>query len=391
MKNSFQQLLCASSVLVLLSACGGGGGDSSTPASRQGTLKVSLTDAPACGFDQVNVTVEKVRVHSSADATGGTGEAGWSEVTLNPARKINLLDLTNGALTVLGQTPLPAGSYQQVRLILADNKTSPRANSVIATGKPEEVELATPSATQSGYKIVGGFTVAEGALVDLVLDFDACRSVLVRGNGAYQLKPVVTATTLDVAGKIEGYAPAGARISAQQNGTILRATVADASGRFVISPLVESSVQGNYDVVIVAEAKATTIVNQVPVVRSSTTNLATSSAPFAPPAATMRTVSGAVTPAASADARITAKQGIDNKTYEIASTAHDASSGAYTLKLPAAAPLVAPYANSLPLVGTANAAAAGKYQVSAANATTTKPAVAVDVTTADVGGVNFAF
>ena len=77
----------------LLAACGGGGSSSTTGA---GTLRVALTDAPACGYDEVNVTVEKVRVHQSSSA--GDGDGGWSEVVLNPARKVNLLDLTNGVL-----------------------------------------------------------------------------------------------------------------------------------------------------------------------------------------------------------------------------------------------------------------------------------------------------
>src|SRR5512147_119535 len=102
----------------LLAACGGGGGYSGS-ATGQGTLRVALTDAPSCGFDEVNVTVQKVRVHQSSNA--GDGDTGWSEVVLNPARKINLLDLTNGVLAELGQTELPAGTYNQLRLQLAGN------------------------------------------------------------------------------------------------------------------------------------------------------------------------------------------------------------------------------------------------------------------------------
>ena len=47
-------LIAGLSGAVLLAACGGGGGDAKAAA---GTLKVSLTDAPACGFDNVFVTV----------------------------------------------------------------------------------------------------------------------------------------------------------------------------------------------------------------------------------------------------------------------------------------------------------------------------------------------
>ena len=115
MKTTFRQAgLLAGSVIaaVSLTACGGGGGGSgasSTPApvATAGTLSVSLTDAPSCGFDAVNVTVNKVRVNASASA--GDTDTGWTDITLNPAKKINLLNLTNGVLESLGQASLPAG------------------------------------------------------------------------------------------------------------------------------------------------------------------------------------------------------------------------------------------------------------------------------------------
>jgi len=91
-----------------------------------GTLRLALTDAPACGYDAVNVTIQKVRVNQDASASD-TG-AGWSEVVLSPARRIDLLSLTNGVLEDLGQTSLPAGKYTQMRLVLAPNDaTSPMA------------------------------------------------------------------------------------------------------------------------------------------------------------------------------------------------------------------------------------------------------------------------
>ena len=85
---------------------------------------MSLSDAPACGFNAVNVTVVKVRVHQSSPASNN--DAGWTDITLNPARKINLLNLTNGVLDNLGETPLAAGHYTQLRLVLDPNTGSCR-------------------------------------------------------------------------------------------------------------------------------------------------------------------------------------------------------------------------------------------------------------------------
>ena len=81
---------------------------------------LAITDAPSCGYDAVNVTIEKVRVHQSARR--GDSDAGWSEVVLSPAKRIDLLTLTNGVLEELGQTPLPAGTYTQLRLVLAQRR-----------------------------------------------------------------------------------------------------------------------------------------------------------------------------------------------------------------------------------------------------------------------------
>ena len=113
----------------LLVACGGGGSDS----SATGTLRLSLTDAPACGYDSVFVTVERVRVHKSGSAADSDG--GWSEVVLAPAQRVDLLTLTNGTLLPLGQTALPAGTYTQMRLVLSPNNNStPLANAIKPTG-----------------------------------------------------------------------------------------------------------------------------------------------------------------------------------------------------------------------------------------------------------------
>jgi len=51
-----------------LAACGGGG-DGSASVAGSGTLRLALTDAPACGYDAVNVTVQKIRVNQNGGAS----------------------------------------------------------------------------------------------------------------------------------------------------------------------------------------------------------------------------------------------------------------------------------------------------------------------------------
>ncbi|AIO43585.1 DUF4382 domain-containing protein [Burkholderia cenocepacia] len=385
MNNIIKSALCAAFVPFVLAGCGGGDDGGGT---QTGTLHVAMTDAPSCGFDHVYVTVSQVRVNANANAADNDG--GWSTVSLATPQKIDLLSLTNGVLADLGQTALPAGQYQQVRLVLAQNQGNTLANSVVPTGGTEQA-LATPSATQSGYKIIQPFTVQPNTLVDLVLDFNACKSIVQRGNGSYALKPVVTAIPTVVSGAISGYvasAEAGATVYAEQGGKVVRGTVADSSGKFVLSPLIQSSTQGNYDVVIVQNHFASGIVRSVPVVVNTTTAVSASNAPITLPASTMSTVGGTVT--ASANAFVRALQTIDANAYEITSINANMDTGAYSLSVPAAAPIVGTYSGSLPVALAAAPAAAGQYTIEADAASGATQSANVNATTSQ-SNVNFSF
>ncbi|HDR9804361.1 TPA: DUF4382 domain-containing protein [Burkholderia cenocepacia] len=385
MNNIIKSALCAAFVPFVLAGCGGGDDGGGT---QTGTLHVAMTDAPSCGFDHVYVTVSQVRVNANANAADN--DAGWSTVSLATPQKIDLLSLTNGVLADLGQTALPAGQYQQVRLVLAQNQGNNLANSVVPTGGVEQA-LATPSATQSGYKIIQPFTVQPNTLVDLVLDFNACKSIVQRGNGSYALKPVVTAIPTVVSGAISGYiasAEAGATVYAEQGGKVVRGTVADSSGKFVLSPLIQSSTQGNYDVVIVQNNFASGIVRSVPVVVNTTTAVSASTAPITLPASTMSTVSGTVT--ASANAFVRALQTVDANAYEITSINANMDTGAYSLSVPAAAPIVGTYSGSLPVALAAAPAAAGQYTIEADAASGATQSANVNATTSQ-SNVNFSF
>ena len=393
-------LAVASALSMTLAACGGGGGGGTTPPPpvTMGTLGVSLTDAPACGFDAVNVTVSKVRVHQSS--TAGDTDSGWSEIVLSPARKINLLNLTNGTLDALGQTSLSAGRYTQLRLVLDANTGNGLANSVVPSGGTAEVSLETPSAVQSGIKLTNEFDVAAGQRVDLVLDFDACKSVVTRGNGKYALKPVVKVIPTTLNG-ISGYVATsllGSRVmvSAQQNGAIISATVPNATtGEFALTRLP----LGNYDVVVTADSRAAAVVGAVPVTSTSAmVPISQAAAPIGLPASLTGSIAGTVTlsPASATEAAyVAAKQTFaTGPVVTIKYQGADLASGAYTLAgLPLAAPLYAPYSATLPLTFASAATVlpgVGKYQVDATAAGYARKSIAsVDITAANQAGVNF--
>ena len=403
MKTTFQQAgLLAGSVIaaISLTACGGGGSGGGTtaapaPVATAGTVTVALTDAPACGFDAVNVTVNKVRVNTSA--TAGDTDAGWTDITLSPAKKINLLNLTNGLLENLGQTSLPAGHYSQMRLVLDANTGTGLANSVTPTGGTETT-LSTPSAVQSGIKLVNGFDVAAGQTTGVVLDFDACKSVVTQGKGRYLLKPVVkvvpavaTGITGVVATSLLG---SHVSVSAQQNGVIVGSTVPDtATGAFVLSHLAA----GNYDVVVTADNSAASVIGAVPVAASGNTQVSTASAPLTLASSTVAAIGGTVTLPANATeaAYVAAKQSFAaGPTVTIRYAGADISTGAYSIAgLPLAAPQYAAYSATLPLSFAPAATVqpgVGKYRVEASGTGyAVKTIDVVDVTAASASKVDF--
>lgn len=387
MKKMLGMLLCG--VLAACGGGGGGGGDAGAPVLSNGTLRVALTDAPSCGYDAVHVTVQRLRVHARGDAADSDG--GWSELVLSPARRLDLLTLSNGVLEELGQLPLPAGRYTQLRLVLAANDAAnPLANAVTPTGGAP-VALDTPSGTQSGIKLNAQIDVETGKVADVVLDFDACKSVVRRGNsGRYNLKPVISVLPRlsDAGARVVGYvetslANSATRVSVQQAGKPVKSTWPDANGRFVLYPLPA----GSYELVLAADGRATAVLTGVPVVAATPTEVNTAALPITLPASGERELTGTLTPA---DASLRALQTLGTTVVEVAWANGLADSGAYALRLPLAAPLKLAYVpGPLALNFAPDAAAAAKYRLEAASGGSVKTQD-VDVS-APLPPLNFGF
>lgn len=383
-----------------LGACGGGGGSAG---SGSGTLQLSLTDAPACGFDAVNVTITGLSVNQSATAV--TGDGTWVDVPVT-AQKINLLNLQNGVLATLGKTPLAAGHYTQMRLMLAANSGNTLSNSVVPTGGLETA-LDTPSAVQSGLKLNVDMTVAANQIADFVLDFNACRSVVTAGaSGKYLLKPVIAVTpnflsgvSGTVAAAIEGGTGAGTQILLETPGssgtapTVVRATAPDGSGNFVLAPVAP----GTYDLVVASAGHATLVVTgvvvPVPPANSSATTLTQILTTLDPPVSATSavqpgTVSSAVTPI---DATVSAQQTLSGgAVVEMASTGADSSTGAFSFTLPLAAPVVAPYVTGS-LSFSADSAAAANYSFVATSSGVSQSAGPLKLVAGPNAALAFAF
>ena len=351
----------------LIAACGGGGGGTPT-----GTMRLSLTDSPACGYDNVFVTVEKVRVHQSGGA--GDNDSGWAEVVLPTPQRVDLLTLTNGTLLPLGQTELPAGSYTQMRLVLG-NKPPPGspqgmlANAIKPTGSAE-TELTTPSGQQSGLKMNVNITVPAGQVADFAIDFDACKSFVKSGNsGKYAIKPVLTVTPIvsSSAQRVVGYvdpvlAAGNTSISLQQGGVSIKGTVPGANGSFVLYPVPA----GIYDLVVTSAGRATTVMTGVPVTTTAVTTVNALATVIAPPALVQGTqgVTGSVSPAtATVRSLQTLSGGLSIETHW---ASVDATSGEFTFSLPIDPPVRTVYAPNTPTMTlTPDALALGLYTIEA--------------------------
>lgn len=125
-----------------------------------------------------------------------------------PSVPLDLLKLQGGFTALLGQQPLPAGTYDQIRLVLD--------SAYIVDANGSQVPLETPSAETSGLKLKGDIAVPPDSLVDIMLDFDPMESIVETGNGKLLLKPVIEVESATI---IPGAATA-ATITAANGGTL---------------------------------------------------------------------------------------------------------------------------------------------------------------------------
>lgn len=167
---------------ILLAACQDMG-------PQMATVTFRLHDAPA-NLQSATVWVSNVEI------VGGDSGGAFT-VSTTPAA-YDLLSLQNGVSALLGTATIPAGRYQQLRLIVDSARVMLMSGSTFADGD-SVASLRVPSGMETGIKVnfAGGVTLPPGQST-LSVDFDVSQSFVLNGPPtgpfAVTFKPVIHAT-----------------------------------------------------------------------------------------------------------------------------------------------------------------------------------------------------
>lgn len=212
-------------IAIMLNAC------SNESSSKNYPYKVRMTDDPG-PYNAVNIDLIGVEVTSNDGQT----------VVLNANEGIyNLLDFSNGVDTLIATSILTNASVKQIRLILGPN------NTIVVNNV--SYPLSTPSAEQSGLKLKVNQTLQADIENNILIDFDANKSIIQTGNGTYKLKPVLRTIVTAISGNIKGnITPIGtlATVSATSSSNIVYMSNVTILGAFQITGLPP----GTYTVVV---------------------------------------------------------------------------------------------------------------------------------------------
>ncbi|EHP85926.1 hypothetical protein GeomeDRAFT_2177 [Geobacter metallireducens RCH3] len=203
----------ATLALVQFQGCSGGGGGGGTAST--GTLKVALTDKLSDDFAEVRIKIKAVKiVPVEYDQNASDDDPLLITIPLaEPSPSFNVLDLAY-VQELLGTVTLPVGTYSQVRLILEPNVNGQNpVNYVTLKSDPNtKIPLKTPSAQQSGLKVLGRFVVEPGVINAIAIDFDPNTAIVERGNTPQNEKYILKPTGIRII-QMEDVIPAYGSIS----------------------------------------------------------------------------------------------------------------------------------------------------------------------------------
>lgn len=162
-----------------------------------GKVNLSITDAPIDdeGVASVILTFERIDVRSA--------DEGWMVLEeFDDPVSIDLLAYQNGDSYFLTEEVMPAGNYDEIRLVLDASQNG----TYILYDDGRKQQLKVPSGSQSGYKVKGDFLIPAGGVVNLTIDWDLRKAIVEAGNsGQFILKPTTRLIVNEDAGMIRGH------------------------------------------------------------------------------------------------------------------------------------------------------------------------------------------
>jgi len=189
MRGSLLSLVVA--IAIATAACGSPSG----PSGSTGTLNLRLTDSPFSDAAAVLVTFSAVTAHRADEDWTPVPFAGGAATRTCDLKKLETSE------DILGTGPLPAGTYTQVRLMVAsatlyfeNPSAGPACAAAIAPPDGASAALEIPSGE---VKLNRGFTLDADGATTMLLDFDGDRSIHQTGNGRYMMSPVIAVLSVE--------------------------------------------------------------------------------------------------------------------------------------------------------------------------------------------------
>ncbi|MFC1948023.1 DUF4382 domain-containing protein [Chloroflexota bacterium] len=171
MRNLILQVLSVvvMSSLIFIGACG----DDDKTEVETGIIVLGVTDKPDEDISAINVTTKLIE----GNVRGTENESGW-QTLLDVEKSFNLIAVA-GVEEILGETEIPAATYNQIRM---------HVESVVVTLNGKDIEAKVPSGI---IKLVKPFEIKAGEKTVVTFDFDAEKSVVITGADNIIFKPVI--------------------------------------------------------------------------------------------------------------------------------------------------------------------------------------------------------
>jgi len=284
MKNLIKNgLMFFAGILILVTSCNK---INDSESGGKGTLVLTLTDAPfpSSLVDKALVTIDKIEIRSTALA--GTESSTVQDGTDDNSKFIvlyegeglefDLLDLQNGITTEVLSMEMEAGSYDLIRMHVAN------AEIILKDGTNHKMKIPSGSSSGLKIKISPELVIESGVESEVVLDFDVSKSFIVQGNPktpagikGFIFKPVLRAMCQKYSGIIAGKVfenettpIAEAHVQIFRADTVYSSALTDANGAYALIGLPS----GSYNMLCEKEGyTAVSITGVVVVPREKTT------------------------------------------------------------------------------------------------------------------------